>query len=400
MGISLRTGQRRTLTVVGCIPLDVEPIGFGLPVLMDAADSKILAVQKIDELSGRVSGFLELETPNREIIHAPGPPVGIGDQQIYAFIDVTRNVALGTVATLRPILKAFAEANPTLAGVNLQISELIGTDQEKKAARARMRIVLLDRQGDESARSFYEGSVLRSVLWGRLLAMAANDDMSRRFIGVRSKLSAKINANGQIALDLAALTDEDRRAIDVPKLVAEMLLEFEPRPLSDQSNVLAVESKDPELQEHVQGVLSRIQKTGRQEERMALLLASILENPPVGKSALLQYQHDRAKMADWALKELRRLFIGTNWTSDEQTVAGIIPGLFTRQWPMTRGDLLYYLAKHLAKWPKVNDSIRNSLNRTHSMYVDEWRSEIEKALSQSVLPPPTTTQPVGRISEA
>jgi hypothetical protein len=111
-------------------------------------------------------------------------------------------------------------------------------------------------------------------------------------------------------------------------------------------------------------------------------MSAILDDPPVGKSALLQYQSDRAKVADWAAKELRKTFIDTNWGSDERVMATLVPKLFTQQYPMTRGDLLFYLAKHLGKWPLVNQSIRESLRKTHSIYVEWRRAEIEEELSK------------------
>jgi hypothetical protein len=86
-------------------------------------------------------------------------------------------------------------------------------------------------------------------------------------------------------------------------------------------------------------------------------------------------------MAAWAIAELRKTFIDTNWQSDEPVIAALIPRLFTKQWPMTRGDLLLFLAKHLGKWPQVNSAIREVLERTRSIYVEGSRKEIEDALA-------------------
>jgi|GraSoi_2013_40cm_1033754.scaffolds.fasta_scaffold08791_2 hypothetical protein len=375
----------KRLKIVGCIPLDQEGVGFAVPVLIHPTDPRFLVVQEVDELSGRVCGFRILEHQKSQLIHvADDSSVGIGEEQLYAFFITPNNVSIGTLAMLRAALEQFAETNPSRSGLILQIKELIGSDQEKKVARARMRRLLLDAQGTAAARSFYEGSVLRSVLWSRLLSMATSKEMSKRILQVRGRLSAGINQDGQIVLDLTALSEEDRVAIDDAKLISAMLLEFEPRPPAvDKPASLGEDEAHnaARIQRRVEDLLSLVRRTGRQEERVALLMAAILNDPTVGKSALLQYQRDRASTAAWAIAELRKIFIDTSWPSDEQVIAALVPRLFTKHWPMTRGDLLFFLAKHLGKWPQVNTAIREVLRRTNSAYVHLSRKEIEDALA-------------------
>jgi hypothetical protein len=371
--------------IVGCIPLDQQGVGFAVPVLSHPTDPQLLVIQEVDELSGRVCAFRSFEHQKSQLVHvAAGSSVGIDEEQLYAFFVTPNNVSIGTLATLRATLERFAETNPSRGALILQIKELIGSDQEKKVARVQMRKLLLDAQGAAAARSFYEGSVLRSVLWNRLLSVATSKEMSKRILQVRGRLSASINQYGQIVLDLAALSEEDRAAIDNTKLLSAMLLEFEPQPaaITKSASVGEEEIHDAaKVQRHVEELLSLVRRTGRQEERVALLMAAILSNPTVGKSALLQYQSDRAQMAAWAIAELRKTFIDTNWQSDEPVIAALIPRLFTKQWPMTRGDLLLFLAKHLGKWPRVNSAIREVLERTRSIYVEGSRKEIEDALA-------------------
>jgi hypothetical protein len=64
-------------------------------------------------------------------------------------------------------------------------------------------------------------------------------------------------------------------------------------------------------------------------------------------------------------------------------IAELVPALFTKQFPMARGELLYYLAKHLAQWPEINAAIRRSVDRTRSMFVDPYRNEIHRLLSKA-----------------
>jgi hypothetical protein len=379
-----RNKSQQSATAVGCLPLDLESIGFAIPILVRPTVSRLFTVQEVDEVSGRVCGFRILEPQDSQFIHVQGPSIGIGDEPLYAFFSSANDVSIGTLAILRPILVGFAEANQSRIALKLQINELIGTDNEKKVARSQMRQVLLDVQDTAAARSFYEGSVLRSVLWNRLLSVASSKEMSKRILQVRGRLSASVNQDGQISLDLSALSEEDQEAIDYTKLVSAILLEFEPQPATTRRPAKAGESGVHDaaaIQRQVEDLLSLVQQTGRQEERVALLMAAVLRNPTVGKTALLQYRGDRAKMATWAIAELRKAFIDTNWPSDERVIAALVPRLFTKQFPMARGDLLFFLAKHLGKWPQVNGAIREALQRTHSMFVNFWRKEIEEALA-------------------
>jgi hypothetical protein len=363
-------------------------LDFALPLFAHPVDSSMYMIQVIDELTGTVSGFKAFK-PEEGVTPTPvtGAVVQVGDSPVYAFI-AGADVHAGNLNTLSPVLSSFAKEHPEKKSLILQISELIGTDQEKKVARLGMRTLLMEKQGAAAAHSFYEGSVLRSALWRRLLAAATDSAMAQRILSIRARLSAKVTDTGTVQLDLMALPREDRTAIDETNIISEILQEFDPRPIdlprvAPNRDTSRLEAR--QLQENVDALVHQISRTGRQEERIAILLSAILENPPVGRGALLEYQRDRAKMADWALAELRRLFTQGDFDSihDEQLVAAVIPKLFTQQYPMTRGDLLYALARHLGKWPQVNQAIRRSLEKTHSMYVMLWKKEIEHALNET-----------------
>ncbi|MET4480834.1 hypothetical protein [Bradyrhizobium sp. F1.13.3] len=338
-------------------------------------------MQEIDELTGRVAGFRILED-----FQSPIQPLessltaSIGDPQVYAFVPTATSMHAGSLRVLRPRLASFAEANPNRHGIVVQIRELIGTGQEKKVARARMRTLLLEQQGAAAARSYYEGSVLKSILWSCLLASAIDAPMCRRILHARGQLSASVNADGTISIDLSSLSADDQKHIDIEKLISEIMLEFElPPDANDRSYV--IEHEDIELVKRRAKELARsIALTGRQEERIAMLIAAILNDPAVGKSALSEYKSDRAQTAAWTLAELRKLFVGARWDSDEQVIAALLPRLFKQQWPMTRGDLLLSLANHLAKWPRINQAIHRIVGSTRSAYVEMWRSEINHAL--------------------
>src|ERR1700685_1427051 len=59
----------------------------------------------------------------------------------------------------------------------------------------------------------------------------------------------------------------------------------------------------------------------------------------------------------------------------------LVPRLFSYTWPLNRGRLLFFLAQYLAKYPAVNQSIGRCLGKTHSMFVEEYRSLITRLLA-------------------
>jgi hypothetical protein len=357
-------------------------IGFAIPTFGHPKDPSVLAIQEIDELTGRIREFRSLEDSQSPLRHAPTLNASVGEEQVYAFALTSNAVHVGSLESLRPILEDFVKSNPARHSIIVQIKELIGTGPEKKIARARMRTFLLEEQGAAAARSYYEGSVLRSILWNCLLSVAKDTEMAKRILMARGQLSASIKSDGTIALNLSALSESDQLSLDVTKLIAAILLEFEPTPDAGQRHALT-DNETTEIRQQAEELVKQITRTGRQEDRIALLMSSILNEPLVGKSALMTYQSDRAQTAAWALSELRKVFVGPTWNSDQEVIASLLPGLFKREWPMNRGDLLLSLAKRLGKWPNINHAIRALLESTRSFYVDMWRQEIIDTLSKS-----------------
>jgi hypothetical protein len=131
-----------------------------------------------------------------------------------------------------------------------------------------------------------------------------------------------------------------------------------------------------------QVIAKKIRKTARQEERIAMILDMIVQDRPYGLAILEEYKSDRAKFATYALDQIRTLFTDMHVdTKDEYVVAGLIPRLFSYTYPLNRGRLLYFLARYLAKYPQINQAIARCLNRTASMFVEEYRSRINQLLS-------------------
>jgi len=384
----MNLGQLTELPVIECVPFRKGKPGFALPLLAHPERNDLRLVQEIDEYRNVVSGFRLLEdyTP-ADAIPINGPLAAIGKEFVHVFVTEIGLLHAGNLGEISSFLEEFAGGHPDEHAVILQIRELVGTDQEKKIARLIMRRDIGRDAGANAAAAFYEGDILRTALWSRILKTAPDEDSARRILRVRPQLSAHIQQDGGVKLDLSALDIRDYSRINQDTLRAELLAEF--RPPSDDTTILTLHGDiKPEnvLQAgKVSELISRTSGTRRQEERVAILIDAILRDRKTGMSALVQYKTDKAKYATWALRELRSsLLFNQNRSvpTDEEVIANLIPRFFTKAFPLSRGDLLYHLARHLAKWPKVNTAIRHSLNKTHSMFVNAYRKQIEELLDK------------------
>jgi len=130
-------------------------------------------------------------------------------------------------------------------------------------------------------------------------------------------------------------------------------------------------------------VAATIAKAPRQEERISLILDLILRDRNRGFEVLMEYQGEKAKFESHALKEIRSALSDSSMNNNQLVVASLVSKFFSYTYPMNRGRLLYFLAKHLAKYPIVNRAIRTCLSKTASMFVDEYRLRIDQLLSEA-----------------
>jgi hypothetical protein len=388
----------KRLKVIGCLPLQEGKSGFAVPLFAHPTEPSLRLIQEIDELRDIIEGFRIVESDVSGEIAISGPEADVGGDILYGFLTGDGNVHVGTLAELSPLLKGHVTSNPTQIAVVLQIQELIGATHEKKSARFKMRQLVLKQSGTSAARAFYEGSVLRTALWQNLLTLAPNEGVARRVLAARGAVSAAINFDGTINLDLSALDVHDRALFSekqiINLLMAEIVTTEDSAELLDAGKA---ESRDVKVAADVAQLLRKIKTTGRQEERLAILIDAILRDRETGIRALLHYK-DRAKFATWALHELRNklstsgynenkvFFDSAQSPTDELLIAEIIPRLFTHYYPLSRGNLLYFLAKHLAKWPMVNTAISNTLKRTQSVFAHSRGKEIEQILAEGAYP--------------
>jgi hypothetical protein len=101
---------------------------------------------------------------------------------------------------------------------------------------------------------------------------------------------------------------------------------------------------------------------------------------------LLQYKTDRAEFTRDILGELKVLFLNRRYSyplSYEHEIAKLVQKLFSKHYPLSRGQLLYFLAKHLAHWPLIRSAIEGTLAKTRSVFVGNYREDIQNIFHEA-----------------
>jgi len=131
-----------------------------------------------------------------------------------------------------------------------------------------------------------------------------------------------------------------------------------------------------------------IKQTGKQEERLAILLKTVLSNRKFAREIVGQYGRDKAKFANLVVQDLRRILKSESkrqikegsFRITDVGLAHILFGRFRRGMQLNRILLLYYMAKHLHQFPDINKYLRGRFERSFSVYLDPYRDEIKRLL--------------------
>jgi hypothetical protein len=350
-------------------------------------------VQEVDE---HLDVVVDLKPIEGEILDAipiaSGPTIGAGGHVIYAFISEDNIPHVGTLADIEPILRAFIARCSDRPAISLQIMELIGTLEEKRTARALMRRGVVEESGATAAHAFGK-SILYTILWHHLLSADTDAEAARRILRSRTRIGLKASADGTVTLDLSVLDPKDYARTSEAALVAE--LETELRHVigttaSERIADIQESARRDELHyaqsERARAALKAISITARQEERLAILLDNIVQDRAVGLQMLEAYFSDKAKYATAALSDLRTILAEDHSTNlvdpgvDAVTLVRLIERRFAKGMPSNRAVLMYYMAKHLAKYPDVRKYLSGRWKNSYSYAFNPFRKELDELL--------------------
>lgn len=344
-----------------------------------AADDDRWFVQDVNEYTGEVIGYQEISGVSSSHLRKiqPTPAPRLGAAPTYVFLSADGKTFRGPLSKIGARLKALLKANKLSPALNVQIADLVGTQKQKVAARREMFALLKVQQGESAARAYYEGSALRSALWDGLLARAPDAAAAERFIRVRSMILPSIDKAGVLSVDVSAAPEGDRSWMAADELVNDLREEFSDLALGVKGYEvgLPITAEDPPDLARVIGA------SGRQEERIAILLRAILADPEWGIAALSRY-NDRSQFGTLAVTLMRSRFDNPHYKSDVEILAATaIHDIIKVCHPMSRGRVLYYLAYHLSGYSRVSEIISHFLARSSAAAVDEYRPSISRHLS-------------------
>lgn len=325
-------------------------------------------VQEPDETTDCITSFKKLDGVLSEAEAVPNPVhVRVGEPQIYAFVDGAV-VHVGTKADLEPTLRAFVQRNPASIAAALQVFQMVGTPAERRNARSRMRNAIERSLGNKAASSFYTSS-LESAFWTKLVSSWRLATNPSRYNSLRSRFKVLLNDEGKMRIEGVEPIDPQERDL-LNEIISELEMEFE---------IFDLPSKEvlPSASFLALSSLETIKHTARQEERVAMILLEILKDREIGADLLHKYQ-PRAAFERYAIAHTMAAFarLPDPFDDRELVVSTLIYDLYSKTFPLNRGHLLEYLAKHLAMYPRVNRTIEAKLKDTKSVYVHRHAREI------------------------
>jgi hypothetical protein len=366
---------------VACVLYSTGSAGFALPVIRGPNNAWYM--QEIDEVTNLVVGCRLLEGHLAEPMPLANPAlVRLGTEAKLCFVDDGGVAHLGPLEDLRSIVVKYCLEHPTRLDLSLQLAFMSESAEDRRSALARISEAILASPHSDAIFECeaLQRSALRMRLWDRLVESADNSDLAHRVLAVRAQLDVEVDPNGSISLNLSALSAEDLAKFDLPALRHEMQNEFGRDTFvfqrSHREHQRELFADDPSWQLP----LSVLSRAGRQEERVAMLIDALLRDPGDGALLLKNYKKDRASFATQIIRMLERS-VEDGAVSVTDIIQVIDRALIT-VFPRNRGDLFYYLAKHLAKYTEINTFLARRLGDYKNMYVGQVREAVSELLHE------------------
>jgi hypothetical protein len=348
-------------------------------------------VQEIDEHLNVAAAFKTLEGSFETALAITGPKSRLGGELVHCFVTEDGTPHAGTLPEIEPVLRSFVSRFPQRGEISLQVMELVGTFEEKRSARLTMRRKILETAGPVAAHAFHEGSTLRAALWARLVAAAPDPESAARILKARTQLVPRFEPARGLVIDLTAVDPADYARTEALALVAELEQEFEY--VGTDAEILGTDT-DAAIrktrEKRATAALNRIKGAARQEERIAMLIDDILQHEDIGLQLITDAMSEEAHQTKFEKtvheQIIRPMVEGGHSSIKAEDIAGVLPQIYKAAHPFSRGILLWLLAKHLAKYPPVNEAIRRTLHDSRSAMVDQYRPRIEEALGPTSTP--------------
>lgn len=372
----VRTGQVQALAV----PFWTKP-GFAIPLVRSQANSNVAYVQKVDR-GQTIIGFDTFNDKVKTIELDVARKVSVGDEELFAFIDLVGRAHVGTQTSLRPIVREWVSR---IDCPFIRMNFALFCDAEKVAEEAARKAV------EQKARELNDHK--RACLW------FVNSVVLLEVVSAFSEENRSKNK-----VDAALHGDGVSVKISGKKLIVELPPDFVSKKSLSHSHYSKMQrmmrlarfatGHDLDLtfrhmvrrddHGYVRGSensrISQLLALSRQESRISFILRLLLTEPLAGQSIIQEYK-DRAAFANRAIKIVRDSITSFEVVT-EQEIASILPKIISSAYPLQKGRLLLELANYLAEFKSIALVIDDVTGRSNSAYVNDYRSLISESLSK------------------
>ena len=355
-------------------------------VVVERSDFEGLWYQSSCALTKKVIGFTQVSDVDlAEIESMPGPNVSEGDDYVHAFIDWKSRLHFGSASELTVQFDIAMSMKVTSTSVKLSLSDLKPNRSARNELRKKAAAEVSSQFGQGSSKLFVD-SILRGQLWMVLEDAASGSESLRRIKKMRHLLSATLDKAGDLAINISALDPSDIR-VGTDEIIDHMRQEFGLLSPPFDLPVANLSGLPNSAEPDIMTITEAITRSPRQEERLAILLRSLLLYPAPAIQVLERYE-DEAKMARAAVDLLRyynaRSYFGSSERERELRIAQIIPRIVSDAYPLRRGEMIYYLAVHLRDFSHIADTIRNLLSRSNSQNIAVIKEKIIERLNEQI----------------
>ncbi len=353
-------------------PYDSGSAGFCLPIYTDGDGQTFIPI--LDEFTGQICDMARYAMGPEEPICLEGPIVSLPFEPFWVFQNPKTGVRWGQSREISSYL--ISEFEICSLPVQAQIAEIVDLAEDQQRSLRRSMIDAVGRAAGAPSAQSYETDMVRTRVWDLVVRRSIDREAAELALRHRRQL-------------VIAKRDGTWRIDGTPEVLAACGLtdtgQLE-RLIHDEFGTLSAEAPQNDHYEALHSYRSDqlqqiIASSPRQEERVALVLQALIEDLEVGKSVAYDYK-DRAQFANSIMDAIRDNLPYINEHNSAESFAAHLVGLmFTRAYPMRRGQLLEDLASKLGKFPAVNRAIHQKMLESSSMFVRNHENRILQKLA-------------------
>lgn len=364
------------------VPFWTRP-GFAIPLVRSQAGSNVAYVQKVDHRQ-TIIGFDAFNDKAKTIELDVARQVSVGDEELFAFIDLAGRAHVGTRKNLQPIVREWVSR---IDYPFIRMNFALFCDAEKVAEEAARKAV------EQKAKELNDHQ--RACLWfvNSVVLLEVVNAFSEEHRSETTKnaalhgdgVSVKISSKKLIIelppdfVSKKSLSHSHyskmQRMMRLARFATGHDLDLAFRHMVSQGDYGYVRSSENSR-------ISQLLALSRQESRISFILRLLLTEPLAGQSIIQEYK-DRAAFANRALKIIRDAVTGFEAVT-EREITSILPKIVSSAYPLQKGRLLLELANYLAEFKSIALVIDDLTRRSRSTYVEDYRSSISTSLNRYI----------------